>query len=186
MQDLFGCSAQTTRVRRSCVLFGTMKFSALTIFAVAPCAAFMTPYHHVAIVSRAGRTRPLYMAEEYVEGARAALNSLPLFLAPTAALAAAQQGLAQKKTLELEVDLTEQELESIKKKIKNSDLQINVSSKSALPAFACDEQLDFEMVGVLTLSMVTHLLCRASRRRSVSRLSLQAWWLRRYSEDQLR
>ena len=69
-------------------------------------------------------------AEEIVEGSKAFLDAAPLFLAPAAALAAGQQALAQKEVLKVEVATTEKELEDIKQKLKNTDLQINVSELS--------------------------------------------------------
>lgn len=96
--------------------------------ATASASAFTTRTNHVAIFPGSSKARPLRMAEEFVDGAKAALDSLPLFLAPGAALAAGQQALSQKKTLEVEVASTEQELEDIKQKIKNTDVQINVSA----------------------------------------------------------
>ena len=104
-----------------------MRFSKLAVFAVASApAAALTPYTVVPF-RRSSRARPLRAAGELVEGTKAALDALPLFLAPSAALAAGQQALSQKKTLEIEVASTEKELKDIKRKIKNTDLQINAS-----------------------------------------------------------
>ena len=67
------------------------------------------------------------MVGEIVEGANAALNALPLLVGPTAALAAGQAALSQKKKIESEVEFAERELDEVKRKLKNTDTLINVS-----------------------------------------------------------
>jgi hypothetical protein len=67
------------------------------------------------------------MVGEIVEGANAAFNALPLLAGPTAALAAGQAALSQKKKIESEVEYAERELDEVKRKLKNTDTLINVS-----------------------------------------------------------
>jgi hypothetical protein len=75
----------------------------------------------------------LQMVGEIVEGANAAFNVLPLLAGPTAALAAGQAALSQKKKIESEV---ERELDEVKRKLKNADTLINVSAL-LLPRCKC-------------------------------------------------
>ena len=100
-------------------------FVAILLVMSDPCAAFTfristrTPF-----VDRLGVK--LHMAGEIVEGANAALNALPLLAGPTAAFAAGQAALSQKKKIESEVEYAERELDEVKRKLKNTDTLINV------------------------------------------------------------
>lgn len=113
-----------------------MRYNSLVVFALlsTPAVAFFAPNHHHAIAPIAtGRVRPIRMAaEEFAEATKLALNSAPLYLAPVAALGAAQQASAQKKKLEREVAVTEEELKEIRKRLKTTDQQINVRFQYSL------------------------------------------------------
>jgi hypothetical protein len=67
------------------------------------------------------------MAGDISEAAKAALSSVPLYIAPVAAAIAGQQARSNKELLEEQEVFAEKELEGIREKIKNSDSQINVS-----------------------------------------------------------
>jgi hypothetical protein len=111
-----------------------MRFSRIVVLclAISPASAFLWSTKPIALFpsSRANHRRarrPLYMAGEIIDTTKAALDALPLILAPTAALAAGAQGLGQKKTLKEDETDTEMALDDIKQKISNVDTQIAVS-----------------------------------------------------------
>jgi hypothetical protein len=103
-----------------------IKAAFVAILITAPCFAFtFTIRTRNSFVDRHGSK--LYMVGEIVEGANAALNALPLLAGPTAALAAGQVALSQKKKIESEVEFAERELDDVKRRLKNTDTLINVS-----------------------------------------------------------
>lgn len=60
-------------------------------------------------------------------GTNIVLSNLPILLAPIAALSAGLASLGQRNQIQEEIATTEIELESIKKRLESSNLQINVS-----------------------------------------------------------
>jgi hypothetical protein len=113
----------------------SMRFSRIVVLclAISPASAFLWSTKPIALFPssrahhRRAARRPLYMAGEIIDTTKAALDALPLILAPTAALAAGAQGLGQKKTLKEDETDTEMALDDIKQKISNADAQIAVS-----------------------------------------------------------
>ena len=103
-------------------------FVALSI--VAPCLAFTLKLGtHTPFIDRHGVK--LHMVGEIVEGANVAFNALPLLAGPTAAFAAGQAALSQKKKIESEVEYAERELDDVKRRLKDTDVLINVSIYAA-------------------------------------------------------
>jgi hypothetical protein len=86
-----------------------------------PCFAF-TIVSRTSLHSRDGVC--LRMVNEIIEGAN---GILPLLAGPAAAFAAGQAAQQQKKKIEAELEFTENELEEVKRKLKNTDILINVS-----------------------------------------------------------
>ena len=102
-----------------------IKAAFVAVLIAAPSFAFtFTISTRTSFIDRHGVK--LHMVGEIVEGANAALNALPLLAGPTAALAAGQIALSQKKKIESEVEYAERELDDVKRRLKNTDTLINV------------------------------------------------------------
>lgn len=95
-----------------------------------------TETHHLAFLNAPHRRRDTQLnAEQFSQSAAATqsfISVAPLLLAPLAALAAGSQALSNKDKLELDVYATEIELEEIKQKLKNSQIQATVRAKRRL------------------------------------------------------
>jgi hypothetical protein len=103
---------------------------AVTAFAVVPCASFSVT-NLVAVNRINGRIgKSLNMAGEL----ELALDMLPLLAAPSAALVAGQAALSQKKTLAVEVEYAERELNDVKKRLQNTETTITVRVKKISPS----------------------------------------------------
>lgn len=90
-------------------------------------------YHHMhnhARRHRSSATGPLSMASgpEDIVAAEGVLASLPLFLVPAAAALVGGSGLAQKRALQTDAALVEKQIEGIKQRLSNTDVQITVSA----------------------------------------------------------
>jgi hypothetical protein len=111
------------------------------VFAATPCAAFMVTGRFSVDQGHLRQSEHLDMAAGVTEALDAVLNAFPLFAAPSAALAAGQAALSQKRTLEINVEAAEQELANIKQKIKNTDTQINVCKFKSSFVFNIDNPM---------------------------------------------